>query len=150
MRVAFALPVAALTVLLIFAITAGAHDEPKLPDGFIRVKLPPGKLPDGVIHVRLPPGEFIVEDIERDGKILLRITAGKTVIETNRFFIGDGNGAALVEAPEKRLNNKLTNEPGSSLDYAKFVTVDKLKAGSLYVTTPSVHVGWVKVVQKKN
>jgi hypothetical protein len=128
---------------------AGAQDAKKLPGGFIPVKLPPGKLPEGVIHVRLPPGEFSVEDVERDGKIILRITAGKTIIETKSFFIGDGCGAALVQAPEKRLNNKQVNEPGSSLYYEDFVPVKKLKAGSLYITTPSVSVGWFKSVRPR-
>ena len=147
MRPPLACKAAILLLIGAFTITAGAQEGRKLPDGLVRVKLPPGKLPEGVIHVKLPPGEFIVEDIERDGNILLRITAGKTVIETKSFFIGDGDGAALQQAPEKRLNNKQVNEPGSSLYYGSFIKVEKLKAGSLYVTTPSVFVGWVKSVQ---
>ena len=147
MRATFVPAIPGLCFLVLLGTTSGAQDERKLPDGFLRVTLPPGKLPEGVIHVRLPPGEFIVEDIKRDGKIILRITAGKTVIETNKFYMGDGNGAALEEAPEKHLNNKIINSPGSSLFYEKFIGVEKLKAGSLYITTPSVHVGWFKSVR---
>ena len=131
------------------AAAVGAQEDRKLPEGFVAVTLPPGKLPDGVIHLRLPPGEFSVEDIEREGKIILRITAGKTVIETKSFFIGDGTGAALVQAPSKRLGNKETNEPGSSLYYEDFISVEKLKAGSFYVTTPSVNVRWFKSAQPR-
>ena len=149
MRARLACETAMVALCFVFATAVGAQGVKQLREGFVPVRLPPGKLPEGVIHVRLPPGEFSVEDVERDGKIVLRITAGKTVIETKSFFIGDGNGAALVQAPDKRLNNKQINEPGSSLYYEEFVPVEKLKAGSLYITTPSVFVGWFKSVQPR-
>ena len=136
-----------VVAVMLFGAAAMAHgyqDERKLPEGITLVKLPPGKLPEGVIHLKLPPGGFSIEDVERDGKIVLRITAGETVIETKSFFIGDGNGAAIFEAPDKRLRNIQRNGVGSSLYFANFVSVDKLKPGSFYVTTPSVFVGWVK------
>ncbi|MFO0928443.1 MAG: hypothetical protein U0736_15685 [Gemmataceae bacterium] len=126
----------------------GVAQQPRpLPNGFAPVKLPPGKLPPGVISIRLAPGGFTVEDIERDGKILLRITAGKTVIETKSYYLGDGCGATLVEAPERRLNNVQMNEPGSNLLYEAVIPITKLKAGSLYITSPDVNIGWFKSVK---
>jgi hypothetical protein len=149
MRAHLACGTVIVVLLGAFGTFVGAQDGRELPKGFTRVTLPPGKLPEGVVHVRLPPGEFSVEDIERDGKVILRITASKTVIETKSFFIGDGNGAALVQAPTQRLRNKQTNGPGSSLYYEDFVPVDKLKPGSLYITTPSVNVGWFTTAQPR-
>ena len=149
MRAHLACEIVTVALLGVFATAVGGQDGKKLPKGFIPVTLPPGKLPEGVIHLRLAPGEFSVEDVERDGKIILRITAGKTVIETKSFFIGDGNGAALVQAPKQRLGNKEINEPGSSLYYEDFVPVEKLKPGSFYITTPSVFVGWFKSVEPR-
>ena len=76
---------------------------------------------------------------------MMQIKAGKMLVETNKFYIGDGNGAFLEEAPGKVWENTWRHSPGSGQYYGTFVPVDKLKPASLYVTTPSVIIGWFKI-----
>jgi hypothetical protein len=109
-------------------------------------------LPEGVIHVALPPGTLKIENIARKERYLIRVTVGKTVIESRTVFLGDGKGAQEIEATKEGMHwvspgrkkgfvmdGVQTHEPGSTigvLEGAPFLTVANLKAGSVYLTTP--------------
>jgi hypothetical protein len=112
-------------------------------------------LPDGVIHVALPPGPVRLENITRNKKPLLRLTAGKLVIETNRLFLGDFKGAQEIEATKLGMNwvtakgrqpfyidGVDTHEPGSTTGADDYQIIAQLKPGSLLVTTPSIKFVW--------
>lgn len=115
------------------------------------------KLPDGVILVKLPPGEMRKENIIRNGKPILRVTVGKTIIETRELFLGDGKGAIQIEAIKEGMHwvpasggkgfifdGSDTSAPGSEIHMEHFLPVEKLKPGSLYITTPSIIFRWGK------
>jgi hypothetical protein len=110
-------------------------------------------LPDGVIHIALPPGEVKWEYTIKKAKPFLRLSAGKAVIEAQCVFYGDGKAATRFEAtnegihwPSSKgkkgfvLDGTMIEEPGSiiSVQEGNYFTVDQLKPGSLYVTTPSI------------
>ena len=110
------------------------------------------KIPDGVIHVKLPPGNIRMERKYRDGKPLLRFSVGQTVIEARSLFLGDAKGVQQFEAIKEGMHwvrgkgGKGTvtdgveiHTPGALITVrGNFLRVDELKAGSLYVTTPSI------------
>jgi hypothetical protein len=112
-------------------------------------------LPDGVIHVALPPGAVRLEKIDRKGKPLLRVSVGKTVIEARNIFLGDFKGATEYEATKDGVHwvrpggkegpvfgGVQTHEPGSEIAVQDYVKVENLKAGSLFITTPTVKFLW--------
>jgi hypothetical protein len=110
-------------------------------------------LPEGVIHVALPPGKMKMEYTIKKEKPLLRVSAGKAVIEARTIFLGDGKAATQFEATKEGIHwpsakgekgfvidGEWTNEPGSTIGATaeNYITVDQLKSGSVYVTTPSI------------
>jgi hypothetical protein len=105
-------------------------------------------LPDGVIHVRLPDGQVRIET-SVGVKPIYRVSAGKTVIETRTFFFGDGRGAGSWDATKEGSGNSYIHNPGSSINYQQFLPVEKLKAGSIYVTTPSIIFKWGIIARPK-
>ena len=56
------------------------------------------ELPEGVTHVALPPGAVQWENVRTKGGMILRMTAGKTVVEGRRLFFGDGKLAIEITA----------------------------------------------------
>ncbi len=114
-------------------------------------------VPDGVTHVALPPGDLRLENFVRNGKPVLRLTVGKTVIETRTIFLGDGKGATVYEATKEGahwvppeggkgfvVDGAQIFASGSTIGEPSpnFITVQKLKPGSVYVTTPSIKFQW--------
>ena len=112
-------------------------------------------LPAGVIHVALPPGEIKIEYMVKNDKPLLRITVGKMEIIAHAVFFGDGKAATEFEAAkdgihwvspkEKKegkkgfvIDGEMHWEGGSVVVEGDYLTVDKLKQGSVYLTTPTV------------
>jgi hypothetical protein len=141
-----------LGVAAVFCGTAFAHSS---------VQEQPA-LADGVIHVALPPGKVRMENIVRGGKPLLRLTVGKTVIETRTLFLGDSKGVQQFEAikegmhwvPAKGgkgfvIDGVDAREPGSTIAVEDYLKVENLKAGSLYVTTPSINFLWGAAAKPK-
>jgi hypothetical protein len=122
----------------------------------ISAKAPSPNLPDGVIHVRLPPGTFDMKPIKLNGKPMIRILVGKTIIETERFFFGDRWGCEQFEAigdiihwmpPKGGMGDRLagmSKEPGAGYFSQSYVPLDQLKSGSLLVTSPSFVFRWGK------
>ena len=119
-------------------------------------------LPDGVIHIALPPGPVRMENIVRNGKPLLRVSVGKTVIETRTLFLGDAKGAQQIEAikegmdwvPAKggrgvAIDGVDMHGRGDTIGAEDFLTLDKLKAGSVYVTTPTIKFLWGPAAKPK-
>jgi hypothetical protein len=51
-----------------------------------------------VTHVALPPGEAQWENVRTKGRMILRVTAGKTAVEGKRLFYGDGKLAVEITA----------------------------------------------------
>jgi len=144
-----------VSILICLAVVLGttaSGQEKKAQDKDV------AKIPEGVIHVQLPRGAFRIENIERDGKPLLRLTAGRTVIEAQTLFLGDAKGVQQIEAIKEGMHWVRPNggkggiidggmefEPGSTvgtLATAVHLTVDQMKAGSLYVTTTSINFEW--------
>ena len=119
-------------------------------------KAPSPKLADGVIHVRLPPGTFDMKPVKLNGKPMIRITVGKTIIETQRFFFGDRWGCTQFEAiddiihwmpPKGGMGDTLagmSKEPGAGYFSQSYVSLDQLKRGNLLVTSPSFVFRWGK------
>ena len=114
-------------------------------------KAPSPKLPDGVIHVKLPPGTFDLKPVKVNGKLLMRITVGKTIIETQKFYLGYRWGCTPYEVIKDEIHcwigtlAGMTAEPGSSTFMERdYVRVDQLKPGSLLVTSPSFVYRWGK------
>jgi hypothetical protein len=110
-------------------------------------------LPEGVTHVALPPGTLTMERIMKNGKPLLRLTVGKTVICGRTLFLGDGKHAMQFDATKEGIlwarpggkkgpviDGTDTYAPGSTLGAkdGEYYKVGELKAGSVYLTTPSV------------
>ncbi|SRR5579884_1760076 len=110
-------------------------------------------LPEGVIHVALPPGAIKLERILKKGKPILRLTAGKAIVEARSVFLGDGKAATQFEATKEGIHwpsakgekgfvtdGEIIHEPGSTIGVlgGDYLTVDQLKPGSVYVTTPSI------------
>ena len=110
-----------------------ADAKPKAQDG--------PNLPDGVIHVALPKGQVRMQTT-RDDKPIYIVRAGETEIETRAFFFGDGKGAGSWDAAKEGAGNSYVHGVGSTLGYQNFLPVDKLNAGSLYITTPSINFLW--------
>ena len=119
-------------------------------------------LPDEVIHVALPPGAVRLEKIDRKGKPLLRLSVGKTVIEACNIFLGDFKGATEFEATKDGIHwvrpsgkegfvfgDVQTHDPGSTIGAEDFLTLNKLKAGSVHVTTPSIKFEWGPAAKPK-
>jgi hypothetical protein len=130
--------VVASLVLLVCFSTAGLNAQDA------------SKLPDGVIHVALPPGVVTMENVIRDGKPILRLSVDKTIVEAKTIFMGDFKGALEYEATTDGINwkrpsgkgnlmgVKMIEQPGSTSGAEEFLTINRLKAGSVYVTTPSL------------
>lgn len=129
--------------------TEGLYEE-------IWAKAPDPKLPEGVILVKLPPGEVRMENVNRDGKPVLRVSVGKTTVETQALFFGDRYGATQYQARKDGIHWMTANggstqfgltivsQPGSATFEEAFLTLEKLKAGSVFVTTPSLVFRWGK------
>ena len=64
----------------------------------IYAKAPSPKLPNGVIWLKLPPGTVSIENTLKDGVPVLRLSVGKTVLEAPTLFLGDRFGATKYEA----------------------------------------------------
>lgn len=99
-------------------------------------------VPDGVIHLALPAGQVRMERIETAGEPFLRVTVGKTVVEAPTCFLGDDKGAGRWVATKFGVGTVYLHDPGSTFNHQVFSPVDKLKAGSVYVTTPSINFQW--------
>ena len=113
-------------------------------------------LPEGVIHVSLPPGTIHWERIFRNGKPLLRVSVGKTVIEARNVFIGDGKAATEYEATKEGIHwpsakgergpvvGGMTWGAGTTgVPPGDFHPADKLKPGSVYLTTQDPRMKFV-------
>ncbi|HZT79053.1 MAG TPA: HEAT repeat domain-containing protein [Gemmataceae bacterium] len=141
---------------LLIAAMAGlllAADAPK-KDEAARPAKEGDAFPEGAIHVALPPGTVRWERIFKKGRPLLRVSVGKTVVESRRVFIGDGKMATEFEATEEGVRwpsaqggkgslmkeGAVTYEPGKAIGgrEGKFLPVDRLKAGSVWLTTSSI------------
>ena len=123
----------------------------------ISAKAPGPKLPDGVIHVRLPPGTFNLKPVKLNDKVFIRITVGKTIIETQKFYFGDRWGCMQFEVVKDEIHwwagtlaGKTTPPGSTSYMAAEYVTVDQLKPGSLLVTSPSFDFRWGKDAIRKD
>ena len=122
----------------------------------ISANAPSPKLPAGVIHVKLPPGTLELKPVKLNGKTMIRITVGKTMIETQKFYWGDRWGCTEFEAiddiihqvpPKGGMGNSLTGMsqgPGVGWFSRSYIALDQLKPGSLLVTTPSIVFRWGK------
>jgi hypothetical protein len=109
-------------------------------------------LPAGVTRITLPPGEVTLEFVKSKKTPTVKIIVGQTVIEGERLFLGDGKVAMEVEATKEGmhfpsstgkkglvLEGEWTNQPGAVIDLGTdYLGLDQLKAGSVYVITPSV------------
>jgi hypothetical protein len=118
-----------------------------------------------VKQVKLPAGPVKMETVKTKEGRVVRITAGKVVVEGKRLFYGDGKVAAEIVATEKGMRldywcgekgPSKSSGPDSDGDVSVrggtythgpkavwFVTrdapaADKLPPGSTYVVTPSV------------
>jgi hypothetical protein len=130
------------SIRFVFGSSANPRPTGREGDAGAKAKKHDGpNLPDGVTHVALPAGKVRMENT-RDEKPSYRVSAGKTVIETREFFFGDGKGAGHWEATKQGAGNVAVHYSGSSLVYQQFLRVDKLKPGSLYLTTPSIVFEW--------
>jgi hypothetical protein len=110
--------------------------KPKAQDG--------PNLPDGVTHVAFPAGQVRMANTTRDDKPIFRISVDKTVVETRVFFFGDAKSAGEWDAAEAGTGNVYLHNPASTMGHLNFLPVDKLKSGSLHVTTLSVKFLWGK------
>jgi hypothetical protein len=107
-------------------------------------------LPDGVIHVALPPGPFRIENFVRNKKPLLRVSVGKSAIETRTLFLGDFKGVQQVEATKRGMHwvpakcgegpymDGVNEFERDSTIIAAPVNLGKLKAGSLFLPKSQV------------
>ena len=107
-------------------------------------------LPAGVIHVTLPPGDIKIEYTVKDKKPLLRITVGQTVIVAHTVFFGDGKNAKQMSAAEDGIHRvspgggdivtdgSIEWSGGTHTFVGGYISVDQLKRGSVYLTTPTV------------
>ena len=115
------------------------------------------KLPDGVTYVKLPPGSLRMEFINRHGAGVVRVSVDKMFVEARTLFLGDGKGVMRFDARQDGIEWALSddrkipvgshtlNEAGSELwGQAAANTIEKLKGGSIYLTTPSLHFVWEK------
>ncbi|MBI2806765.1 MAG: hypothetical protein HYX68_17435 [Planctomycetes bacterium] len=131
---------------------AGAKDK-KAGTGLLKTQRDTIKLPEGVIHVELPRGELHMEHLARADRPLVRLSVGKTIIEGRTFFLGDAKGATKFHAEKDGihweparggkdftfgLGSVSTRQPGSTISDPDFFALDKLKAGSVFLTTPSI------------
>jgi hypothetical protein len=85
-------------------------------------------LPEGVTHVALPPGTLELKNILKNGKPLLRLSVGQTVIYARNLYLGDGKHATKNEAikegvhwagPSGRkggVTNGYIHEPGATIE----------------------------------
>lgn len=117
----------------------------------------PSQLPADVTLIVLPPGGLRIERVFRDNQPLVRLSVGKTIVEARALFLGDGKGALQVEALKEGMhwvpvevppgqNGRgtvvravQTYKPGTVIGAEAFLTVDQLRAGSVYVMTPSIN-----------
>ena len=87
----------------------------------------------------------------KNKKPLLRISSGKTVVVARSVFLGDGKAATEFVALKDGImwantdgsmgvviDGKIEHGVGTTIGAEDFITVDKLKPGSVYVTTPSI------------
>jgi hypothetical protein len=94
-----------------------------------------------------------MERVVKKGKLILRLTVGKTIVEARTLFLGDGKNATQFEAIKEGIHwasprgekgfvtdGVITHEPGSTIgvEGGRFISVDHLKPGNVYVTTPSI------------
>ena len=110
-------------------------------------------LPEGVIHVALPPGALKIVNTVKGDKPLLRVSAGKAVIVARNVFLGDGKHATEFEATKRGIHwanpdgkpplggsGLIICDPGLTIEVrgGTYLSVDQLKPGSVYITTPSI------------
>jgi hypothetical protein len=122
----------------------------------IAEKAPSPVLPEGVIHIKLPPGVLEIKPTKVNGKSMIRITAGKSLIETSKFYLGDRWGCTQFEIagdvihwipPKGGMGDTLAGmvkQPGTAYYSQSFVALDQLKAGSVLLTSPSFVFRWGK------
>ena len=119
-------------------------------------------LPEGVIHVALPPGPVKMEYTFKNKKPLLRISSGSTVVVAHSIFLGDGKAATQFVALKDGImwahtdgsmgfvvDGVIEHDVGTTIGTADFITVDKLKPGGVYVTTPSLKFKFGPVPRSK-
>jgi len=109
--------------------------------------------PEGVIHVALPPGALKMQNTVNGDKPLLRVSAGKAVVVARRVFLGDGKSATEFEATKRGIHwanpdgtpplggsGLIICGPGLTIEVrgGTYLSVDQLKPGSVYITTPSI------------
>src|SRR5262249_28751383 len=102
-----------------------------------------------------------LERVVRKGNPLLRISVGRNVIQARTIFLGDYKGASQYEAINEGVHHVppkggrgFISDPGwsaegSSIGAEDFLTLDKLKAGSVFVTTPSIQFLWGPAAKPK-
>jgi hypothetical protein len=144
----------ALALALLLAAAARPAPAPRPPDDSKVVK-----------RVTLPAGAVKWENVKTPRGVVVRVTAGKVVVEGKRLFYGDGKVATEIVATEKGmlfvhyrggtgpsastgpdsygvetvLGGTYTHGPGATWYVEPDApTADKLKPGSVYVITPSI------------
>ena len=121
-------------------------------------------LAEGVIHVSLPPGTIRWVRVFNHGKPVLRVSVGETVVEARDVFIGDGKAGTMYEGTKDGIywrsvpggegplykDGRITEEGGTTvLRPGDFVPVDKLKPGSLYLTSQNPNIKFVFTATEK-
>jgi hypothetical protein len=112
-------------------------------------------LPEGVTHVALPRGTVKLKRITRNGKPLLRLTAGELVIHARGLYLGDGKHAIKYEATKKGIRWVRAGGKKGSVVGVEVMEgsgelfgvwdddawmVERLKPGSVYLTSPSIKI----------
>src|SRR5207249_6232974 len=54
--------------------------------------------PDGVVYVAFPPGTVRMEAVPRGSPKVLRVTVGKTIVDSAKCYLGDDKGVGLWDA----------------------------------------------------
>ena len=139
MRALFVSNVVTVSLCALLVTAAEGYDQHKKKDGKPEANVQQWpKLPEGIIHVQLPPGQLRIDNIIRDDKPILRVTVGKTVIETRSLFLGNDKGATQYEATKEGLHwvrgiggkgnivgIAIIQEPGSAINDEDFVPLNK-------------------------
>lgn len=145
--------VAVAFALLLVASQSLAAPAPRRREGAVR-------------RIILPAGAVKCENVKTPGGVVVRVTAGKVVVEGKRLFLGDGKVAMVIEATDQGMrfvhawgmqgesestgtigggkffviDGTHTDQPGAAwLLEPDCPTADKLEAGSVYLVTPSIH-----------
>jgi hypothetical protein len=136
---------------------APAQEPPALPEGVTHVALPPGEVRleyvvrGGKPLLRISAGEAVIETrtvFLGDAKAVLQVEATKKGMRyrakgdkgEDGFFLKGADiyhpGSRIGVRPSLQLAE--ADPPGTYIITPAVMTVDELKAGSIYVTTPSI------------